>query len=118
MYIYVRYPDFTWQNQSWLFIGSTDAEVEVPILWPPDAKNWLAGKDPDAGKDWRQEEKGTTEDEMVGWYHWLDEHEFGQALGADDGKGSLACYSTWGHKELDTTEQLNWHFWGKQTSFL
>ena len=94
-------------NQSWLFIGRTDAEVETPILWPPDAKNWLAGKDPGAGKDRRQEEKGTTEDEMVGWHHWLDEHE--QALGVGDGQGSLLCCSSWGHKESDRTEGLNWY---------
>ena len=95
-------------NQSWIFIGRTDAENEAPILWPPDAKNWLTGKDPDAGKDWRQEEKGTTEDEMVGWHHWLDGHESEQALGVGDGQGSLACYSPWGCKELDMTEWLNW----------
>ena len=92
-------------NQSWIFIGRTDAKAETPILWPPDAKNiW---KDPDAGKDWRREEKGTTEDEMVEWHHWLDGHEFKQALGVGDGQGSLACCSPWGHKESDTTEQLN-----------
>ena len=68
-------------NQSWIFIGRTDAEAETPLLWSPDVKNWLFGKDPDAGKDWRREEKGTTEDEMVGWHHWLNEHEFEQALG-------------------------------------
>ena len=73
-------------NQSWIFTGSTDAEAETPILWPPDAKNWLIGKDSDAGKDWRQEEKGMTEDEMVGWCHRLDEHEFEQALGVNDGR--------------------------------
>ena len=95
-------------NQSWMFIGRTDAEAEAPILWPPDAKNWLTGKDPDAGKDWRQEEKGTTEDEMVGWHHRLDGHEFEQALGVSDGQGSLVCCSPWGHKESDMTEQLNW----------
>ena len=95
-------------NQSWIFIGRTDAEAETPILWPPDAKNWLLGKDPDAGKDWRQEEKGTTEDEMVGWHHQLDGHEFEQAPGVGDGQGSLAGCSPWGHKELDTTKQLNW----------
>ena len=72
-------------NQSWIFIGRTDAKAEIPILWPPDGKNWLIGKDPDAGKDWRQEEKGTTEDEMVGWHHWLNGHEFEQALGVGDG---------------------------------
>ena len=95
-------------NQPWIFIGRTDAEIEVPILWPPDAKNWLTGKDPDAGKDWRQEEKGMTEDEMVGWHHWLDGHEFEQAPGVGDGQGSLACCSPWGHKELDMTEWPNW----------
>ena len=95
-------------NQSWVFIGRTDAEAEIPILWPPDAKNWLIGKDPDAGKDWRQEEKGTTEDEMVEWHHWLNGHEFEQALGVGDGQGSLACCSPWGRRESDTTEQLNW----------
>ena len=76
-------------NQSWVFIGSTDAEAGTPVLWPPDAKNWLTGKDPDAGKDWRKEEKGTTKDEKVGWHHWLDRHEFEQALGAGDGQGRL-----------------------------
>jgi len=85
----------------------TDAEAEAPILWPPDAKNWLIGKDPDAGKDWRQE-KGTTEDEMVGWHHQFYGHEFEQALGVGDEQGSLACCSPWGRKESDTTEQLNW----------
>ena len=96
-------------NQSWIFIGKTDAEAETPILWPPDAKSWLIWKDPDSGKDWRQEEKQTTEDEMVGWNHWLDEHEFKQAPGVGDGQGSLAWCCPWGHNELDTTEQLNWH---------
>ena len=95
-------------DQSWVFIGRTDVEAEAPILWPPDAKNWLIGKDPDAGKDWRQEEKGTTEDETVGWYHWLDGHEFEQAPGVGDGQGSLACCSPWGLKQSDMTEQLNW----------
>ena len=95
-------------NQSWIFIGRTDAEAETPILWPPDAENWLIGKDPDAEKDWEQEEKGMTEDEMVGWHHRLDGHEFEQAPGVGDGQGSLACCSPWGHKELDTTEWLNW----------
>ena len=78
------------------------------ILWPPDAKNWLIGKDPDAGKDWRQEEKGMTEDEMVGWHHQLDGHEFEKALGAGDGQGGLACCSPWGRKESNTAERLNW----------
>ena len=84
-----------------------DAEAEAPLLWPPDTKSWLIRKDPDAGKDWRQEEKGMTEDKMVGWHHWLDGHEFGQALGVGDGQGSLACCSPWGCKESDRTEQLN-----------
>ena len=98
-------------NQSWIFIGRTDAEVETPILWPPDVKNWLIGKDPDAGQDQRQEEKKMTEDEMVGWHHQLKGHEFEQAPGVGDGQGSLACCSPWGHKESDTTEQLNWLSW-------
>ena len=85
-------------NQSWMFIGRTDAEAKAPVLWPPDAKSWLIGKDPDAGKDWRQEEKGMTEDEMVGWHHWLDGHEFEQALGGGEGQGSLACGSPWDHR--------------------
>ena len=95
-------------NQSWIFIGRTNAEAEIPILWLPDAKNWLIRKDPDAGKDWRQEEKGMTEDEMVGWHHWLDGHEFEQAPGVGDGQGSLVCCSPWCHKESDTIEWLNW----------
>ena len=95
-------------NQSWIFIGRTDAEAETPILWSPDVKNWLIGKDPDAGKDWRQEEKGLTEDEMVGWHHQLNGHKFEQGPGAGDGQGSLACCSPWGHKESDMTEWLNW----------
>jgi len=94
-------------NQSWIFNGRTDAEVEAPILWPPDVKNWLSGKDP-AGKDWRQEEKGMTEDEMVGWHHQLDGHKFEQDPGVVDGQGSLTRSSSWGHKESDTTEKLNW----------
>ena len=95
-------------NQSWIFTGKTDAEAETPILWSPDAKNWLIGKDPDAGKDWGQDEKGTTEDEMVGWHHWLDGHEFEQAPGVGDGQGSLVCCSPWGRKESDTTKGWNW----------
>ena len=90
-------------NQSRVFIGRTDAEVETAILWPPDAKSWLIGKAPDAGKDWRQEEKGMTEAEMVGWHHWLNGHEFEQALGDGEGQGSLACCCPWDRKELDTT---------------
>ena len=95
-------------NQSWIFIGRTDAEAEAPILWPPDVKNWLIGKDPDAGKDWRQEEKGTTESEMVGWHHPLYQCEFEQAMWVGDGQGSLVYCSPWGSKGSDMTEQLNW----------
>ena len=95
-------------NQPWIFTGRTDAAAETPILWPPDAKNRLLGKDPDAGKDWRQEEKETTEDEMVGWHHQLNGHNFEQALGVGNGQGSLACCSPWGRKESDTMERLNW----------
>ena len=94
-------------NKHWIFIGRTDVEAEALVLWPPDVKNSLIGKDPDAGKDWRQE-KGTTEDEMFGWHHWLDGREFEKALGVGDGQGSLACCSPWGLKELDMTERLNW----------
>ena len=94
-------------NQSWIFIGRTDAEVEPPILWPPDAKSQLVKKDPDAGKDWRQKEKGSTEDETVGWHHQLNGHEFVQTLGDAEGQGSLACCSPCGHKESDTIERLN-----------
>ena len=94
-------------NQSWIFIGRIDAEAQAPVLWPPDVNSWLIWKDPDAGKDWRQEEKGTTEDEMVGWHHLLDGHEFEQALGVGDGQGSLTCCSPRDRKESDTTEP-NW----------
>ena len=94
-------------NQSWIFTARTDAEAETPLLWPPDAK-WLIGKDPDAGKDWRQKEKGMTKVEMVGWHHQLNGHEFEQAPGVGDGQESLACCSSWGHKESDTIEWLNW----------
>ena len=97
------------RNQSWIFIGRTDAEAETPILWPPHSKNWFLGKNnSDAGKDWMWEEKGTTEDEMVGWHHRLYGHEFEQALGVGDGQGSLVCCRPWGRKESDTTERLNW----------
>jgi len=92
-------------NQSWIFIGRTDAEAEAPILWPPDVKNSLIWKDPDSGKDWKQEEKGVIEDEMVGWHHWLNRHEFEQALGDGEGQGSLACCSPlglWGRKQSNT----------------
>ena len=94
-------------NQSWMFIWRTDTEAKAPILWPPDAKSWLIRKDPDAGKDWRQEEKGMTEDEIVGWHHWLSGHEFEWAPGDGEGQGSLVWCISWGRKELDTTEQLN-----------
>ena len=97
-------------NQSWTFTGRTDAEAETPILWP-DVKNWFLGKDPDAGKDWRQKKRGRTEDEMVGWHHWLDGHEFEQAPGDSEGQGGLACCSPWGRKESDMTERLNWTDW-------
>ena len=95
-------------NQSWIFIGRTNVEAKTSILWPPDVKNWLIGKDPDAGKDWGQEENGMTEDEMVGWCHRLNGHGFGWTLGAGDGQGSLACCSSWGREELDTIEWVNW----------
>ena len=95
-------------NPPWIFTERTDAEAETPILWPPDAKSWLTGKDPDAGKDWGQEEKGTTEDEMAGWHHRLDGNGFGWTPGVGDGQAGLACCSSWGHKESDTTERLNW----------
>ena len=94
-------------NQSWVFIERADVEAETLILWPPDVKNWIIGKDPDASKDWRWEEKGMTEDEMVGWHHWLNGHEFEQTQGENEGQRSLVCYSSWDRKESDTTERLN-----------
>ena len=94
------------RNQSWIFVGRTDAEAETPIIWLSDAINWLTGKDPDP--DWGQEEKGTTEDEMVGWHHWLNGHEFVWTPGAGDGQGGLVCCSAWHPKDTDTTEWLNW----------
>ena len=94
-------------NQSWIFIGRTDAKAEAPVLWPPDAKRWLIRKDPDVGKDWRQEEKGTTEDKMVGWHRQFDGLEFEQAPGDGEGQGSLVSCSPWGHKEMDVTQWLN-----------
>ena len=105
-------------NQSWIFIGMTDAEAETPILWPPDAKSWLIWKDPDSGKDWRQEEKGTTEDEMVGWHHRFNGHEFEQTLGVGNGKGILVCCSPWGCKDSDMTEPLTWSETTLQTSWV
>ena len=96
------------EDRSWVFFKRTDTEAETPILWPPHAKSWLIGKDPDAGKDWGQEEKGTTEDEMAGWHHWLNGRESGWTPGVGDGQGGLACCNSWGHKESDTTEWLNW----------
>ena len=94
--------------QSWVFFWGNDAEAEAPVLWPPHAKSWVIGKDPDAGRDWEQEEKETTEDGVAGWYHRLDGQEFGWTPGVGDGQGGLACCNSWGHKELVTTEQLNW----------
>ena len=103
-------PDNPKGNQSWISIGKTDAKAKAPIRWPPDVKNWLIGKDPDAGKDWRQKEKGTTEDEMVGLYHQLNGHELEQALGFGDGQGSLASCSPWDHSQtwLSIRTELNW----------
>ena len=96
-------------NQSWTFIGKTDAEAETPILWPPDVKNWLTRKDPNAGKDWRREERGTAEDETVGWYHQLNGHASEEALGVGDGQGSLACCSPWGRRvRHEWATELNW----------
>ena len=94
-------------DQSWVFTGRADVETEAPILWPPDAKSWPIGKDPNAGKDWRQEEKGMAESEMAGWHHRLNGHEFEQILGDSGGQGNLVFCSPWGHKESDTTEWLN-----------
>ena len=105
-------------DQSWVFTGRTDAEAETPILCPPHGKSWLIGKDSDAGRDWGQEEKGTTEDEMAGWHHRLDGHEFGWTPEVGDGQGGLVCCDSWGHKESYTTERLNWtelkYTWFKQ----
>ena len=95
------------ENLPWIFTGRTGAETEAPMLWPPDAKSWLIRKGPDAGKDWRQEEKGATEDEMVGWHHWLSGHEFEQAPGDSEGQGNLVCCGPRAYKESDTTERLN-----------
>ena len=105
-------------DQSWVFFGRTDAKAEFPVLWPPEVKNWLVRKDPDGGKDWRQEEKGMTEDEMAGW-HWddlMDMSLIEQALGIGDGQGNLACCSPWSRKELAMTEWLNWLTWNGSVS--
>ena len=103
-------------NQSWIFIGRIDTEAKAPILWPHDAKNWLIGKDPDAGKDWRQEEKGMIEDEMVEWHHQPNAHEFEQAAGVGDGQGSLASCSPWGHRvRHNWVTELNWTPWTRRT---
>ena len=95
-------------DQPWDFFGRTDAKAETPVLWPPHAKSWLIGKESDAGRDWGQEEKGTTEDEMAGWHHWLDGRESQWTLGVGEEQGGLVCCDSWGHKELDMTEWLIW----------
>ena len=95
-------------DQSWVFFGGTDAEAETPVVWPPHEKSWLSGKDSDAGRDWGQEDKGTTEDEMAGWHHWLDGRESQWTLGVGVAQGGLACCDSWGRKESDMTERLNW----------
>ena len=95
-------------DQSWVFFGRNDAKAETPVLFPPHVKSWLIGKDSDAGRDWGQEEKGTTEDEMAGWHHWLDGCKSQWTPGVGDGQGGLACCDSWGRKESDTAEQLNW----------
>ena len=101
-------PDHSEGDQPWVFFGRNDAKAETPVLWPPHAKSWLIGKDSDAGRDWRQEEKRTTEDEMAEWHHWLDGHQSEWTPGVGDGQGGLACCDSWGCKESDTTEWLNW----------
>ena len=101
-------PVYSKGHQSWVFIARTDAEAETPVLWPPHAKSWLIGKDPDAGRDWGQEEKGMTDDKMAGWRHRLDGHEFEWTPGVGDGQGGPVCCDSWGRKESDTTERLNW----------
>ena len=95
-------------DQSWVFFGRNDAKAETPVLWPPHSKSWLIRKDSDAGRDWGQEEKGMTEDEMAGGHHGLDGREFEWTPGFGDGQGGLACFNSWGHKESDTTERLKW----------
>ena len=105
-------------NQSGIFIGRTDVEAGTPLLWPPDVKNWLIWKHHDAGKDWRWEKKGTTEEEEVGWHHRLNGHEFEWTPGVGDGHGGLVCCSPWGHKQSDTTERLNWTELNRWRSYL
>ena len=112
------------RDQSWVFFGRNDAKAETPVLWPPHTKSWLIGKDPDAWRDWGQEEKGTTEDEMAGWHNWLNGHEFAWTPGVGDGQGGLVCCDSWGCKESDMTERLNWltdwqktQIWNLQNSF-
>ena len=95
-------------DQSWVFFGRNDAKADTLVRWPPHVKRWLIGKDSDAGRDWGQEEKGTTEDQMAGWHHGLDGREFEWTPGVGDGQGGLACWDSWGRKELDTTERLSW----------
>ena len=97
-----------WRRSAWDFFGRNDVKAETPVLWPLHVKSWLIGKDSDAGRDWGQEEMGTTEDEMVGWHHWLDGRESQWTLGVGDGQGGLACCNSWGRKESDTAERLNW----------
>ena len=97
-----------WKSQPWDLFGRNDVKAETPVLWPPHVKSWLTGKDSDAGRDWGQEEKGTTEDEIPGWHHWLNGRESEWTPGVGDGQGGLACCDSWGHKESYTTEWLNW----------
>jgi len=104
--------------QPWDFFGRNDAKAETPILWPPHVKSWLIRKDSDAGRDWGQEEKGTTEDEMAGWHHWLDGHESEWTPGVGDGQEGLVCCDSWGHKESDMTEILNWTELNEQSCIL
>ena len=110
-------PVYSKGDQPWDFFGRNDAKDETPVLWPPHAKSWLIGKDSDAGRDWRQE-KGMTEDEMAGWHHWLDGRESEWTPGVGDGQGGLACCNSWGRKEADTTEQLNWTDWTDWSTWL
>ena len=105
-------------DQPWVFFGRNDAKAETAILWPSHSKSWLIGKNPDAGRVWGQEKKGTTEDEMAGWHHWLDGHEFEWTPGDGDGQGGLACCDSWDQKKSDITERLNWTEWLSWTDWL